>query len=134
MGRHSAAVVMYYGENPFGSFILDPMRESLSKVLTLYPTVTGRLTRSENGNWAVKGNDAGVRVTMTKVGTTLDEWLGSADSAEERDLAAIDEMPEDPYIWSQFRIQVNKKKNREKKKKAFPLFIYFWFRGFENCD
>ncbi|XP_038890683.1 protein ECERIFERUM 26-like [Benincasa hispida] len=107
MARHSAAVVMYYSENPFGSFILDPMRESLSKVLTLYPTVTGRLTRSENGNWAVKGNDAGVRVTMTKVGTTLDEWLRSADSAEERDLAAFEEMPEDPYIWSPFRIQIN---------------------------
>ncbi|CAK9314874.1 unnamed protein product [Citrullus colocynthis] len=107
MGRHSAAVVMYYRENPFGSFIVDPMRESLSKVLTMYPTVTGRLTRSENGNWAVKGNDAGVRVTMTKVGTTLDEWLRSADSVEERDLAPFEEMPEDPCIWSPFRIQIN---------------------------
>ncbi|KAG6599301.1 Protein ECERIFERUM 2, partial [Cucurbita argyrosperma subsp. sororia] len=67
MELHSAAVVMYYNENPFGSFILDPMRESLSRVLSLYPTVTGRLTRSENGNWAVKANDAGVRVTMTKI-------------------------------------------------------------------
>ncbi|XP_008455878.2 protein ECERIFERUM 26-like [Cucumis melo] len=107
LARHSAAVVMYYSENPFGSFILDPMRESLSKILTLYPTVTGRLTRTENGNWAVKGNDAGVRVTMTKVGSSLDEWLRSADSVEERDLAAFDDMPEDPYIWSPFRIQIN---------------------------
>ncbi|XP_022946067.1 protein ECERIFERUM 26-like [Cucurbita moschata] len=107
MELHSAAVVMYYNENPFGSFILDPMRESLSRVLSLYPTVTGRLTRSENGNWAVKANDAGVRVTMTKVGTTLDEWLRSADSAEERNLAPFEEMPENPYIWSPFRIQIN---------------------------
>lgn len=65
----------------------------------------------------VKGNDAGVRVTMTKVGTTLDEWLRSADSVEERDLATFEEMPEDPYIWSPFRIQVNKNENTKKEKK-----------------
>ncbi|KAK9292476.1 hypothetical protein L1049_020449 [Liquidambar formosana] len=112
MGLHSLHIIFYYRKYPTGSgdsnqFDLDWLRGSLSEALSLYPTVTGRLTRGEDGNWMVKCNDAGVRILRAKVGTTLDEWLRSADAAEERDLMMWEDMPEDPSIWSPFRIQIN---------------------------
>lgn len=106
MGLHTLHIVFYYEENPFGSFELDPLRESLSEVLSLYPPVTGRLTGTENGNWEVKCNDAGLRATRAKVGVTLDEWLRSANASEERALTVWEDMPEDSSTWSPFRLQV----------------------------
>ncbi|KAF9681709.1 hypothetical protein SADUNF_Sadunf05G0030800 [Salix dunnii] len=107
MALHTVHVIFYYKKNPFGIFDVDPLRVSLSEVLSFYPQVTGRLTRGESGNWEVKCNDAGVRVLRAEVGVTIDEWLRSADGSEEKDLTACDEMPEDPSTWSPFRIQVN---------------------------
>ncbi|KAJ7973470.1 Transferase [Quillaja saponaria] len=108
MGHHTLHMIFYYRDKLFGSFDLDPLRESLTEVLSLYPPVTGRLAREEKeGNWKVKCNDAGVRVIRAKVDTTLDEWLRSADGSEERDLTVWDEMPDDPHTWSPFVIQVN---------------------------
>lgn len=106
MGLHSLHMVFYYKKNPFGSFELDPLRESLSGVISLYPNVTGRLTRLENGNWAVKCHDAGIRVIRAEVSATLDEWLRSADGSEERDLTVWEDMPQEPNTWSPFRVQV----------------------------
>ena len=48
MGSHTVHVIYYYKneEKWFESFdLLDPLRESLSEVLTLYPTVTVRLVK-----------------------------------------------------------------------------------------
>lgn len=106
MGLHSLHIIYYYRDNVFRHFDLDPSRVSLSEVLSLYPPVTGRLVRDGNGNWQVKCNDAGVRVIRARVGTTLDEWLTSADGLEEKDLAVWDDMPDDPNTWSPFRVQV----------------------------
>lgn len=106
MGHHTIHVIFYYEKSPFGSFDMDPIRVSLSEVLTSYPPVTGRLTRDDAGNWAVKCNDAGVRVLRARVGITLDEWLRSADGNEERDLSVWEDMPEVPNNWSPYRIQV----------------------------
>ncbi|KAK7337903.1 hypothetical protein VNO77_18494 [Canavalia gladiata] len=109
MGSHSLHIIFYYNnyDNFFESFDLDPLRESLSKVLTLYPTMTGRLTRGVDGNWEVKCNDAGVRVIKATVDTTLNQWLSSASASEEELLIAWDDMPHDPNTWSPFRIQIN---------------------------
>ncbi|EXB93246.1 Hydroxycinnamoyl-Coenzyme A shikimate/quinate hydroxycinnamoyltransferase [Morus notabilis] len=107
MGLHSLHVVFYYKANIFKDFDLDPSRVSLSDALSLYPPVTGRIVRNGDGNWEVNCNDAGVRIVRASVGTTLDEWLRSADGVEEKDLAVWDDMPEDPINWSPFRIQVN---------------------------
>lgn len=106
MGRHTVHVIFYFEKTPFGSFDMDPIRVSLSEVLSLYPAATGRLVRGEAGNWEVKCNDAGVRVLRATVGVTLDEWLRSADGNEERDLTAWEDMPEFPNTWSPFRVQV----------------------------
>lgn len=109
MRLHYLHLIFYYHETPFGVlFDLDPVRISLSDLLSMYPPVTGRLTRrAGDGKWEVKCNDAGVRTIRAKVGTTVDEWLKSPDSARERDLMVWEDMPEDPSIWSPFRIQIN---------------------------
>ncbi|KAL9686446.1 hypothetical protein QQ045_023905 [Rhodiola kirilowii] len=107
MALHSLHLVYYYRNNPGGPFDLDGLRISLSKVLSMYPAVTGRLARDGNGDWEVNCNDAGVRVLKANVDVTLDEWLKSADGCQERLLTAWENMPEDPAMWSPFRIQVN---------------------------
>ncbi|KAM1752628.1 hypothetical protein ACFX11_010586 [Malus domestica] len=107
MGLHSLHVVFYYKEQLFGSIDLDPLRVSLSETLSLYPQVTGRVDKNPDGNWEVKCNDAGVRVLMARVGTTLDEWLRSGDRSEERLLTMWDDMPDDHSTWSPYRIQIN---------------------------
>ncbi|KAG5087186.1 hypothetical protein JHK82_054583 [Glycine max] len=110
MGSHTLHVIYYYKneENWFESFDLNSLRESLSEVLTLYPTVTGRLgIRGVDGGWEVKCNDAGVRVIKASVDATLDQWLKSASGSEENLLVAWDHMPDDPTTWSPFRIQIN---------------------------
>ncbi|KAL5566256.1 hypothetical protein UlMin_029420 [Ulmus minor] len=107
MGLHSLHLLFYYKANVFDDFDLDPLRVSLSEALSLYPPVTGRVSRKEDGNWEVNCNDAGVRVVRAQVGTTLDEWLRSADGFQEKDLAVWDDLPEDPTNWSPFRIQIN---------------------------
>jgi hypothetical protein len=106
MGLHTLHIIFYYRDNLFHSFELGPLRESLSDVISLYPPVTGRLTRLDNGNWEVKCNDAGVRVIRASVEATLDEWLRSADGSEESDLTMFEDMPHDPNMWSPFQIQV----------------------------
>lgn len=107
MALHSVHVIFYYKKKLFQHFDLDPFRVCLSEVLSLYPPVTGRIARNEDGEWEVKCNDAGVRVVKAVVGVTLDEWLGSADGAEERLLTSWDDMPRhDPSSWSPYRIQV----------------------------
>ncbi|XP_061340390.1 hydroxycinnamoyltransferase-like [Gastrolobium bilobum] len=107
MGFHTVHIIFYYknDDNLFGSFDIDPLRESLSEVLTMYPTMTGRLARGMDGNWQVRCSDAGVRVLKAKVDTTLDEWLSSG--SQESHLIAWDDMPDDPSQWSPFRIQIN---------------------------
>ncbi|KAF8039069.1 hypothetical protein BT93_B1572 [Corymbia citriodora subsp. variegata] len=107
IGHHSFHLIFYYRVSPFRSFDLDPVRISLSETLSLYPSATGRLVRDGDGNWEVKWNDAGVRVIQAKVGASIDEWLQSADGFEETDLTVWEDIPQDPYIWSPFRIQVS---------------------------
>ncbi|XP_027353277.1 shikimate O-hydroxycinnamoyltransferase-like [Abrus precatorius] len=109
LGYHSLHIIFYYEneDNLFESFDLDPLRESLSEVLTLYPTVTGRLARVLNHDFEFKCNDAGVRVIKATVDTTLRQWLSSASGSQEKLLIAWDDMPHDPETWSPFRIQIN---------------------------
>lgn len=107
MALHSMHLIFYHTETPFGSSDLETLRVSLSEVLSAYPPVTGRLTRGRDGGWDVKCNDAGVRLLRAKVASTVEEWLRTADGSEERDLTIWEDMPEDPSIWSPFRIQVN---------------------------
>ncbi|XP_050383703.1 protein ECERIFERUM 26-like [Argentina anserina] len=110
MALHSVHVVFYYKKQLFTDFDLDPFRVCLSEALSLYPPVTGRIVRREvDGEWEVKCNDAGVRVVKATVATTLDEWLESADGAEEMLLTTWDDMPQgdDPSLWSPFKIQIN---------------------------
>ncbi|GAB4835996.1 hypothetical protein Ancab_000914 [Ancistrocladus abbreviatus] len=102
MGRHTVHVVFYYRSS---SIDFDRIRPSLCELLTFYPNVTGRLARDGEGNWVIKCTDAGVRVLRAKVEATLDQWLRTADGEEEDDLTVWDEMPDDPCIWSPFRIQ-----------------------------
>ncbi|CDP06790.1 unnamed protein product [Coffea canephora] len=112
MGFHTGHIVFYYRRNPIrdGASMendLDNLRISLSELLCLYPPVTGRLGRGADGNWEVKCNDAGVRMLKANVCATLDEWLSYANAAEERDLTVWEDLPDDPHIWSPFRIQIN---------------------------
>jgi hypothetical protein len=122
MGYHTLHLIFYYKNEDkwFGSFELDPLRESLSEVLSIYPTVTGRLSREkeEGGDWQVRCNDAGVRVIKANVNCTIDEWLSSsASGSDETQLIAWDDMPHDPSTWSPFRIQV-----------LLYNFVYFFCR------
>ncbi|KAE9611969.1 putative shikimate O-hydroxycinnamoyltransferase [Lupinus albus] len=110
MGQHSLHIIYYYKDLHYllGSFELDPLRESLCEVLTMYPNMTGRLARGQDGNWEVRYNDAGVRVIMANVDATLQEWLTSANGSLEPLLIVWEDMPEDdPITWSPFRIQIN---------------------------
>lgn len=108
MGSHTIHIVFYYASNPFldGPMPSDlgNLRITLSELLDEYPYVTGRLTCEPE--WVIKFNDAGVRMLQATVDATIDEWLGSADGAEERDLTAWEDMPNDPSFWSPFRVQV----------------------------
>ncbi|KAK2991640.1 hypothetical protein RJ640_000279 [Escallonia rubra] len=106
MALHTVHVIFYYRANPFERGLFDS-DFSLSDLLCMYPPVMGRLARGDGGNWVVRCNDAGVRTLRASVGTTLDEWLRSADVSEERDLTVWEDMPDDPSIWSPFRIQLN---------------------------
>ncbi|CAI8611425.1 unnamed protein product [Vicia faba] len=112
MGYHTLHLIFYYKneEKWFESFGLDPLRESLSEVLSLYPTVTGRLGREteDGGDWEVRCNDAGVRVIKANVDSTIEEWLSSSKGgSDEVQLIAWDDMPLDTSTWSPFRIQTN---------------------------
>lgn len=112
MGFHTGHIVFYYLKNPFrdGASMendLNNLQTSLSELLCLYPSVTGRLARGADGNWEVKCNDAGVRMLRANVCNTLDEWLRFDNAAEERDLTVWEDLPDDPRIWSPFRIQIN---------------------------
>ncbi|KAJ8649349.1 hypothetical protein MRB53_002372 [Persea americana] len=102
MAAHHLRIVFYYRSED-----MRKLKDSLTEALSSYPPVTGRLKRrEEDGNWEVKCNDAGVRVLEAKLDVSLDEWLRSA-RAEELDLTYWEEMPEDPYIWSPFYVQMN---------------------------
>ncbi|KAL6007257.1 hypothetical protein ACLOJK_032753 [Asimina triloba] len=104
MACHHLRLVFYY--NPSQSVDSENLRDSLSDVLSYYPAITGRLKRAEDGNWEVKCTDAGVRVLEATVDCTLDEWLRSAHASQEQDLTHWEDLPEDPYIWSPFYIQL----------------------------
>ncbi|KAK2996938.1 hypothetical protein RJ639_026560 [Escallonia herrerae] len=85
MALHTVHVIFYYRANPFERGLFDS-DFSLSDLLCMYPPVMGRFARGDGGNWVVKCNEAGVRTLRASVGTTLDEWLRSADASEERNL------------------------------------------------
>uniref|UniRef100_A0A0E0KIX7 Transferase family protein n=1 Tax=Oryza punctata TaxID=4537 RepID=A0A0E0KIX7_ORYPU len=119
MERHAVYLVLYYRAAP--GLDREPLKESLSDVLSQYPAMTGRLTRaaaSEVGDggaggatavqhgWIVKCNDAGVRTVDARAAATLDEWLATASGEEEMDLAYFEPMGPDPYIWSPFYVQL----------------------------
>ncbi|GLT95187.1 hypothetical protein SLE2022_128830 [Rubroshorea leprosula] len=107
MSLHTLHLIFYYEKSPFRFFDLDPWRVSLSEVLSLYPPVTGRLARSEAGEWEVRCNDAGVRILRANVGVPMDEWLRSAHGSEEKDLIVREDMPENPSTWSPFLFQIS---------------------------
>lgn len=120
MERHTVHVVLYLRAAP--GLDREQLKESLSEVLSLYPAMTGRLTRGEGSDgagtgsadaahahrgWVVKCNDAGVRMVDARAGVTLDEWLATATGDEEMDLLYYEPMGPDPYIWSPFYVQVS---------------------------
>lgn len=119
MERHTVHVVLYYRAAP--GMDREKLKDSLSEVLSLYPAMTGRLTRGGEGEgrpaaaeaetaarrgWVVKCNDAGVRMVDARAGITLDEWLATATGDEEMDLLYYEPMGPETYIWSPFYIQV----------------------------
>lgn len=106
MSQHSLHLVYYYQTNPSRHFDTVGLRMSLSNVLSMYPPVMGRLMRDENDEWEINCNDAGVRVVKANVNVTLGDWLKSGDGCKESDLTAWEDMPQDPTMWSPFRIQV----------------------------
>ncbi|CAK8544771.1 unnamed protein product [Lathyrus sativus] len=112
MGYHSLHLIFYYKNEDkwFESFELDPLRGSLSEVLSMYPTVTGRLAlvEEDGGDWEIRCNDTGVRVIKANVDSTIEKWLSSsAGASDEVQLIAWDDMPLDTSIWSPFQIQIN---------------------------
>ncbi|KAF9605049.1 hypothetical protein IFM89_013719 [Coptis chinensis] len=110
MGFHTLHIIFYYRYNRLddkNSSDLGRLRQSLSEVLSQYPPVTGRLISDDQGNWEVRCNDAGLRVLKAKVDCSLDEWLKSADGDEEKDLTVWEEIPDDPKVWSPYRVQMN---------------------------
>ncbi|XP_040375345.1 protein ECERIFERUM 26-like isoform X1 [Rosa chinensis] len=134
MALHSVHVIFYYKEKLFSYFDLDPFRVCLSETLSLYPPVTGRIVRREvDGEWEVKCNDAGVRVVKATVATTLDEWLATADGAEERLLTAWDDMPHgDSSSWSPYRIQTMRRRrllNNQQKRLLVGPKNQRWLQG-----
>ncbi|KAL5218172.1 hypothetical protein ABZP36_018856 [Zizania latifolia] len=119
MERHAVHLVLYFRAAP--AVDRELLKESLSEVLSHYPAMTGRLTRAARGGegagdggataagqrgWVVKCNDAGVRMIDARAVATLDEWLATASSEEEMDLAYFETMGPDPYIWSPFYVQL----------------------------
>lgn len=112
MERHTVHVVVYVRAAP--GLDREPLKESLSEVLSLYPAMTGRLTRGGDGGeaaaeqrgWVVKCNDAGVRMVDARAAVALDEWLATAAGDEEMDLVYYEPMGAEPYIWSPFYVQV----------------------------
>lgn len=107
MSRHTVHQVFYYRQAP--TLTLPKLKESLSDVLSYYPAMTGRLVKNEGdgcGEWIVKCNDAGVRMVDARVDVTLDEFLASASDDEEKQLAYLEDVESDPYLWSPFCIQV----------------------------
>lgn len=105
MGQHSLHVIFYYRS---GSFDMDRIRAPLNEVLSLYPIVTGRLARDGDGDgdWQVKCTDAGVRFYIAKASIRVDEWLRFAGAHDEKLLSSWEDVPDDPHIWSPFRIQL----------------------------
>ncbi|KAK1288479.1 hypothetical protein QJS10_CPB19g00882 [Acorus calamus] len=111
MGLHTLRLVFYYKPMTTTSGPIDRerLKESLSDCLSHYPAVTGRLFRSEEGNWIVKCNDAGVRLMDATVDATVDEWLETVGGDEEVERMTYWEDPlEDVSVWSPFYIQFNK--------------------------
>ncbi|KAK9140026.1 hypothetical protein Scep_009707 [Stephania cephalantha] len=111
MALHTLHLIFYYRYDRRDDD-LGRLRHSLAEVLSQYPPVTGRLRRRpQDGNWEIKCNDAGVRVLKAKVAATLDEWLSAAapggGGCEEMDLAVWEDMPDEPNVWSPFRVQMN---------------------------
>lgn len=111
MGRHAVHLVLYCRAAP--GVDRDPLKESLSEALSLYPAMVGRLTRPEGeggaaagSGWIVKCNDAGVRTVDARASVTLDDWLATASADDEMDLAYFEPMGPEPYIWSPFYVQV----------------------------
>ncbi|KAG2546008.1 hypothetical protein PVAP13_9KG028041 [Panicum virgatum] len=115
MERHTVHVVLYCRAAP--GLDREQLKEALSEALSLYPAMTGRLTRREGGEgapaeaepaqrgWGVKCNDAGVRMVDARAAATLDEWLATATGDEEMDLLYYEPMGPEPYIWSPFYVQ-----------------------------
>ncbi|KAJ6806714.1 transferase [Iris pallida] len=110
MAAHTLHMIFYYRPAP-STLTREKLYESLSDVLSHYPAVTGRLVRDGADKWAVKCNDAGVRMHDAKVALTLDEWFKSATAEDERDLTYWEPMVEDPSIWSPFYIQITEFKD-----------------------
>jgi hypothetical protein len=107
MERHTVLVVLYARAGP--GLDRERLKESLSEVLSLYPAMTGRLTRGGDAahpGWVVKCNDAGVRMVYARAAVSLDEWLRTATGDEETDLVYYEPMGPEPYIWSPFYVQV----------------------------
>jgi hypothetical protein len=110
MERHTVLVVLYVRAAP--GLDREQLKESLSEVLSLYPAMTGRLTRGDAAEgqarpgWVVKCNDAGVRMVDARAAVSLDDWLHTATSDEEMDLVYYEPMGPEPYIWSPFYVQV----------------------------
>ncbi|CAL4919016.1 unnamed protein product [Urochloa decumbens] len=124
MERHAVHVVLYVRAAP--GVDREQLKESLSEALSLYPAMTGRLTRAggaEGGEgagggadagsgvpprrgWVVKCNDAGVRMVDARAAVTLDEWLATATGDDEMDLLHYEPMGPEPYIWSPFYVQL----------------------------
>lgn len=108
MQLHSVRLVYYYQAAASMAALQDVITDfkvSLSRVLSSYPAVCGRLQRRNDGNWEIRCSDAGVRVLEAKSDMTLEKWFEVADRLSELKLCYWESLGPDPYISSLFTVQ-----------------------------
>lgn len=108
MQLHNVGLVYYYREaltTATSTDVVMDLKVSLSRVLSSYPAVCGRLQRPNDGNWEIRCSDAGVRVLEAKVDMTLEKWFEVADRDSELKLCYWESLGQDPYISSLFCVQ-----------------------------
>lgn len=107
MEPYSLRAVYYYPRCPPAAGTISKLKESLAELLNTYRPVSGRLHRTAEGRWAVKCNDAGVRIVEATAKGSVEEWLRTVEREKEMKLIFWEDMYRRSNFWSTFYIQVN---------------------------
>ncbi|CAA6660813.1 unnamed protein product [Spirodela intermedia] len=75
MEPYSLRAVYYYPRCPPTAGTISKLKESLAELLNTYRPVAGRLHRTAEGRWAIKCNEAGVRMVEATAKGSVEEWL-----------------------------------------------------------